>query len=126
MIAKAAAEQNVRGERPYPRDRSLSARNVGATLVVNSTADTNTAGTLRFALNNASDGDTITVSLPANSAIQLTGDLPTITHAITISGDAVTIDGRASYRPFFIDAAGRNVSISNLTVFDAKAIGGSG
>lgn len=52
---------------------------------VSSSDDTNTSGTLRYALNNYTSGDTITFSFPWN--ITLTASLPAITQNVNIHGD---------------------------------------
>jgi predicted outer membrane repeat protein len=60
--------------------------------VVNDPSDTagSEAGiTLRYALTNAGDGDTVT--LPAGATINLTGELPQITKSIVIAGNGATV-----------------------------------
>jgi hypothetical protein len=60
--------------------------------VVNDSGDTagsTAAVTLRYALNNAVDGDTIT--LPAGATISLTEALPQITQSIVIAGNGATL-----------------------------------
>jgi hypothetical protein len=57
---------------------------------VTSTANTG-AGTLRQAITDAADGDTIQVTLPKGSVITLTTVLPNITKSLTIEGNGVTL-----------------------------------
>src|SRR5579883_1074422 len=110
-----------------------------ATLLVTSNADTSAAGTLRNALASASDGDTISFSLPAGrTTITLGSELPLVTKSITINGanagGAVAIDGghttgTTGVRVLFVDAPGKTVSIENVTLQNgfAKGVdGGSG
>lgn len=77
------------------------------TFVVNSTADTQTAGTLRQAIldanNSAATDVDIDINLPDGSEILLSSDLPTISHPnVTIANlqplQQITIDGGGSYR----------------------------
>ncbi len=94
------------------------------TFTVTSTADTNTPGTLRFAIAqaNANPGSTIAFSLPASSTITLTSSLPTITAGVTIDGTGVTgltISGANSFQVFTVNDANASfplVSVQNLTV----------
>lgn len=61
------------------------------TVNITESADTNTEGTLRYALNNAQTGDIININL-GNSTITLgTAALPTIREEITINGNGVTL-----------------------------------
>lgn len=59
-------------------------------VTVISNSDSNTLGTLRYALNNLQYGDIITIS-PFISTITLSSALPQITEAVTIIGNGVTI-----------------------------------
>lgn len=98
---------------------------IGATFTVSSTLDDGSANTLRWAIeqmNAAGAGaHTIDISLPANSFINLTSDLPTIDNsAATIEIDGAnaancTISGGGVCRVFFV-AAG-NVGIHNVTTY---------
>lgn len=56
------------------------------TYTVISTSNANTAGTLRWAVANASNGDTIVFDLPASSVITLSGDPIVITTSCTLDG----------------------------------------
>ncbi len=109
------------------------------TLTVNSTADdgtgtcTTSGCTLRDATLTAVSGDTITFSLPANSAITLTSGELLINKDLTINGpgaDLLTVQrssasGTAASRIFEI-AANRNVTISGLTISNGKVNNAAG
>jgi hypothetical protein len=66
--------------------------------------------------------------------ITLAGDLPAITQSVTISGNGNTIDGAGEYRGLFVYGLGADgaspqgitVAIDDLTIQNARAIGGSG
>jgi len=108
--------------------------------LVNSTGDTNTSGTLRYAIANAVSGDTINFSLADNSTITLTAHLPVIMQSsLTIDNTAqggatgaknLTIDGANSYMIFFVynGASGVNVTGSNggMTLTRGLSEGGNG
>jgi hypothetical protein len=70
---------------------------VFAVLVVNTFTDSSdsaaTPGTLRYALTNAQNGETVRVDTvtPGQTVIELSGRLPNITKNITIEGNGVTI-----------------------------------
>ena len=86
--------------------------------VVSSLADTNTLGTLRYALANAGSGDTIVFANGLTGTITLTSTLPTITQNLTITGLGSTntlISGNNLYQVLSV-AAGATVTISSLTV----------
>ena len=101
-----------------------------ATLFVTSMADGG-PGSLRTAINNASNGDTI--QFQVGGTITLASELPVITKNLTIDGNGnnPTISGAGTYRPFFIGDAGTTgatyaVTLKNLTIANAVAQGGSG
>lgn len=122
----------------------ITGQALAATLVVNSTADDGTAGTLRYELGIAQPGDTITFSLPANSTIQLTNQtvrVPTlnITKSLSIVGPGSSQLTIKAYSPALNSAydvfdvyepatpATINVSISGLTIQNAnEAVWGGG
>lgn len=117
-----------------PGLEGLESRRLLAAFVVNSTADTNTAGTLRYAItqsNGTAGPNTISFSLPANSVIQPgAGGLPAITSAVTIDATGggttpvVTLDGTAAgagANGLTVNAAG--VTIKGLAIGN---FGGSG
>ena len=102
------------------------------TWVVNSVDDSaTTKGTLRYALANAQDGDTIkfnATTFKTMKTIELIGtDLP-ITKSITITGPkaGVTLDACGACRVFNIADGAGNVSISNITIANGYAATGSG
>jgi predicted outer membrane repeat protein len=64
------------------------------TVTVNSSADTNTSGTLRYAIENAQDGDKISIS--GVTTIELTSEL-TINKNITIEGNGAVITRNTSF-----------------------------
>lgn len=120
---------------------------LGATLVVTSTADDGSAGTLRYEISQAQPGDTITFNLPSYPAtIQLTNattNIPVIniTESLSIVGPTsdpsqLTIKGYSpapgsAYDAFDIwqpsTPANMVVSISNLTIEGAgEAVWSSG
>ena len=87
------------------------------------------AGSLREAINNASDGDTITFDEGLSGTINL-GSTLTITRAdltIDASGADITIDGQGSHRVFYHRSTG-TFTINNLVVTngDAPDDGGGG
>lgn len=76
------------------------------TFTVTSTADTNTAGTLRWAIHqaNAFNG-AATINLQAGlGTIAVTAPMPLLTNAagITVVGNNNAINGQDSFRPFFV------------------------
>ncbi|NJR24181.1 MAG: DUF4347 domain-containing protein, partial [Richelia sp. CSU_2_1] len=105
-------------------------QSVLATFTVNSTADTNTFGTLRNAilLSNVSGGaDTIDLS-GISGTVLLTTPLPAITDSVTFQFNptgttGLTIDGNNN-RIFFVDN-NASVSLANLTIQNGQAQGGA-
>lgn len=102
----------------------------GATLVVNTTADSNdgagscASGTcsLRDAISQAAAGDTIMFSPSVTGTITLTSTLPAIFRNLTIDGPGVntlTISGANSYQ-VFVTVAGTALAINNLTIANAS------
>ncbi len=82
-------------------------------------------GSLEYALINARNGDTINLQ-PGLGTITLTNPTPVISYGITINGNGNTINGNGQFRPFFVDAAGQNVSINNLSIVNGLGQGGAG
>ena len=100
-----------------------------ATLVVNTTADSNdgagscSAGTcsLRDAISQAAAGDTITFNSAVEGTITLTSALPVIAQNLTIQGPGVnllTISGASTYQVFLVQPSSGtiSVSISGITI----------
>jgi hypothetical protein len=134
--------------RSRPQLEALESRTLLTTYVVNNPFDNNnngsgftgTTGDLRYALTNATDGDTITFDASVvgpGKTIDLTAALPDITHNITIQGpgaNQLTVQ-RASggnYSIFRVTAANSffffnpNVTISGLTISKGAATNGGG
>src|SRR6185312_15043531 len=108
-------------------------RNFGKTLVVNplivtSTADDGSLGTLRYAIAHSNAGDTITFDLtvfaPGTShTITLNANELEITHNLTISGPGsanLSVSGNNASRVFLIDHS-VTTSISGLTITAGNA-----
>ena|SRR6266481_1325844 len=93
-----------------------------ATLTVTSTADSG-AGSLRIALNNARDGDTIQFSLPAPSIITLTSGELLVSKKVSILGPGtryLSISGNSIGRVFHF-SPGTTVTMSGLSVINGLA-----
>jgi uncharacterized repeat protein (TIGR01451 family)/CSLREA domain-containing protein len=80
--------------------------------------------TLRAAIQEANASSVAdTINITATGTITLTGDLPTITEALTIEGPGaanLTVDGADSYTHFAVDV-GVTAEISDLTLTDGAA-----
>ena len=97
-----------------------------ATIIVTNTND-NGPGSLRQALVDAHDGDTIDAT-GISGVILLTGGQLLVDKSITINGagaDVLAIDGNATSRAFEIDS-GATVTISGLTIRNAQGGEGGG
>ncbi len=98
------------------------------TYTVTSTSNSNSAGTLRWAVDSAGNGDTIVFALPASSVITLSGDPILITTSCTldgtIAGGNVHISGGGSVQPFLVQ--GGSPTLSNMTLENGYALGGTG
>ena len=97
-----------------------------ATLIVTSTDDTTDPGTLRYAVANASPGDTIEFDLTYPALIELESTL-TITQPLTITGpgqDNLTIDGSKNLI-FNINAAVDFAISASRRICAASLSGGS-
>lgn len=88
--------------------------------LINNLSDSGNYGTLRFALENAPSGTTITFLDGLTGTIPLDSMLPVINKNLTIdaSGANVTISGKSLYRIFQID--GGTVTFKNFTVAGGK------
>ncbi|AFY58386.1 hypothetical protein Riv7116_6028 [Rivularia sp. PCC 7116] len=97
-----------------------------AIITVTSTADSG-EGTLREAILNANSGDTVRFdSALANKKITLTSGQLDIDKDLSIDGadaENFTISGNKSSRVFFV-GRGKDFTLKNLTVSDAKAVSG--
>ena len=80
-------------------------------------------GSLRQAIVDANDGDTINFSV--TGTIGLTSGELLVNKSITVSGpgaDILAVNGNATYRVFHI-APGKTVSISRLSITNGRAFG---
>ncbi|MBI3508501.1 MAG: hypothetical protein HY069_02540, partial [Chlamydiia bacterium] len=105
-------------------------------IAVTSTADTNTMGTLRYAINqiNASPGmyTGIDFSSLTNPTITLTEPLPMLQAGVgnslstvgTSAGNIVTINGASTYRGLLVVSG--NVTLSYINFSNCNATGGNG
>lgn len=91
------------------------------------------AGSLREAIGLANEGTGTTQivfdSSLAGQTITWTDDPPIISNGVTIDGSdaaGLTISGGNSHRVIFVDAAGSDVVIQDLTIADGLADGGDG
>ena len=98
----------------------------GSCEVVSSLADTNTSGTLRYAItqaNGSSAINSIIFSSATTGTITLTSDLPTLTQSVEIHGtgrDTTTISGNSLYRAVNNATNGLTVTIKDLTFTSGK------
>lgn len=95
-----------------------------ATFTVTSTADSG-AGSLRQAVLDATDGDTITFNLPVSSTITLTSEIG-ITKTLTIDASnvtGVTVSGGNATRVFSATAP---LTLTGMTIADGNASGNGG
>ena len=114
---------------------TLSMGLMAADQVVTSNGDSG-AGTLRQAIIDAGDGDEITFNLSSgNETITITSELA-IAESLTIDGTntagsgvdvtiQVTTPGTSTYRVFNINATGKTINISNLTIKGGDISGSS-
>ena len=98
-------------------------------LVVTSLEDTNTTGTLRWAINQAntiSGGIYDSITFGINGTVSLTAALPQITQSVTITGNGITntiIDGNNSYRIFDVRTA-KTLTVSSMTLKRGQSTSG--
>jgi predicted outer membrane repeat protein len=95
--------------------QAVFARVVTVDKFTDSAADATVAGTLRYALTNAEDGDVITFSgvTPGTTEIKLTRYLPRIIKSISIVGNGITLTRDASWTAISGDS--RLLSIRGIT-----------
>ena len=82
--------------------------------------------TLRQALADAEDGDTIDIT--ANGTIELTSGMLLVDKSVTITGpgqDLLTVDGQQASRVFYIEPE-KTVTISGLTITSGYALNSTG
>src|SRR6266851_4995946 len=108
----------------------LESRTLLSTYLVDHLADDmvgmGTSGSLRYAITNAVDGDTITFGV--NGTINLTGALPNLTHNISINGpgaDLLTVRGNTGGN-YGIFSVARTVAITSLTIANGFSDHGGG
>lgn len=93
---------------------------------VTSLADTNTSGTLRYALGQANGSasiNSIIVSSATTGTITLTSNLPAITQSVEIHGtgrDTTTIDGNSLYRAITNTTNAITITVKDLTFTRGK------
>ena len=108
---------------------NLSITPAPTSLVVTSLEDTNTTGTLRWAINQAnsiSGGIYDSITFGINGTVSLTSALPQITQSITITGNGIAntiIDGNNSYRLFNVGSA-KTLTVSNMTLKRGQSTSG--
>ena len=97
----------------------------GALWTVTSTADNvNQSGTLRYAIENANDGDTIVFGAGMNNKTIALGSQLKIAKSLTIDGsalDSITINANGNSRAFFLNAA--DITLNGLTITGATSGG---
>ena len=84
------------------------------------------AGSLRQALADANDGDTIDFSITTPATITLTSGVLEVNRSVTISGpgaDQLSVNGNPTIRVFHI-ATGKTVTIAGLTITNGSGHGG--
>lgn len=99
----------------------------GAQRVVNLTTDINTAGELRYEINNAGPGDEIVFSgAAASGVITLTSGQITIAQDLTISGPGARLLSITSNGRIFSINRGATVLIQDVTLADAPGTSANG
>jgi hypothetical protein len=96
-----------------------------ATLTVTSNADSG-AGTLRQAISDAADNDTINFNIVGSDTIVIASQLSILGKSLTIngtnqdSGNPITVQvtnpGASDWRVFYIDADGKTITISDMVI----------
>jgi hypothetical protein len=130
LFRRPAARRGVRPRgpaqgrhRPYrPRLEMLEDRTLLSVFTVNHLADdlvgSGLNGSLRYCITSAANGDSITFGV--TGTIQLTGELPLLTHSLSIEGpgaDLLTVRGNIDgYYAVFTTDCDTTVSISGLTI----------
>jgi hypothetical protein len=97
------------------------------TITVINTNDSG-AGSLRQALADANDGDTINFSITAPATITLTSGELLVNKSLTVSGpgaDQLSVNGNAASRVFHI-SSGKSVTLSGVTITNGSSSYGSG
>lgn len=96
-----------------------------ATYQVTSTANTNTSGTLPYAILNAQNGDIIECNSIAGQTITLSSSpLPALTSSCTLHGAGIVIDGNNTFQGLSVAAGSPH--IQDITIQNAVSKGGNG
>jgi hypothetical protein len=128
FLQKAPAH-SVKFAKRHSQKIAAPAATVSVTSCVDNASSATTAGTLRYAVLNAVNGDVIDLSACNNSTITLTqGALPVTVDDLSISagaGNRVTIDGNATDRVFYLTGPGTGtnnfLALSYLTIQNGNA-----
>ncbi|MGH8090788.1 MAG: hypothetical protein ACREO6_04960, partial [Rudaea sp.] len=124
-----APVHSVKFAKRHKQNVSAPVATVSVTSCVDNASSATTAGTLRYAVVNAVNGDAIDLSACNNSTITLSqGALPVTVDDLSISagaGNHVTIDGNGADRVFYLSGPGTGTSnflaLSYLTIQNGNA-----
>lgn len=128
-LLQKAPSHSVNFAKRHKQNVSAPAATVSVTSCVDNASSATTAGTLRYAVVNAVNGDVIDLSACNASTITLTqGALPVSVDDLSISagaGNHVTIDGNGSDRVFYLTGPGTGtnnvLALSYLTIQNGNA-----
>ncbi len=128
-LFQKAPSHSVTFAKRHKQKIAAPAATVAVTSCVDNASSATTAGTLRYAVINAANGDAIDLSACNGSTITLTqGALPVGVDDLSISagaGNRVTIDGNAADRVFYLAGPGTGsnnvLALSYLTIRNGKA-----
>ena len=108
---------------------TLSTSLMAANQVVTSNANSG-AGTLRQAISDIGDGETITFNITGSDIVTIASELSISAKGMTINGYnnatgnditvQVTTPGTSTWRVFNISATGKTINISNMTIKGGK------
>src|SRR5438552_4057169 len=119
------------GGRPsfVPRLELLEGRDVPSTLTVLNNLDSG-AGSLRYAIGHAHDGDTIRFDSSLNGrTITLSSDELAIKKSLDIEGPGASllaVSGNDTFRVFDVVSEGLTVRIAGLTITHGRTVGNNG
>jgi hypothetical protein len=128
-LLQKAPSHSVKFAKRHKQNVSAPAATVSVTSCVDNASSATTAGTLRYAVVNAVNGDVIDLSACNASTITLTqGALPVTVDDLSISagaGNNVTIDGSGTDRVFYLTGPGTGtnnvLALSYLTIRNGNA-----
>jgi hypothetical protein len=128
-LLQKAPSHSVNFAKRHKQNVSAPAATVSVTSCVDNASSATTAGTLRYAVVNAVNGDAIDLSACNASTITLTqGALPVTVDDLSISagaGNHVTIDGNGTDRVFYLTGPGTGTNnvldLSYLTIRNGKS-----